>query len=175
MVVYRGRSTWSLDVLRQESLGSRERRATDCARCRDEQEQCGSRPPFGTHDWAAPFDKDVGWRAIAHGPAPIEGQGAPARPSLCAATSGGDVTLRFGGGIMVCEQERALVDPVRGFDDRTKHALGENLEVPLTGRSNYRLERHAGRGFDSPGKVSMTSIKRRPECAVPARVAQPHR
>jgi hypothetical protein len=60
---------------------------------------------------------------------------------LCAATSGGDVTLSFGGGIMVCEQERALIAPVHGFDDRTKHALGEGLEVPLAGRSNYRLER----------------------------------
>ena len=42
---------------------------------------------------------------------------------------------------MVCEQERALVVPVHGFDDRTKHTLGKGLAVPLPGRSNYRLER----------------------------------
>jgi hypothetical protein len=142
MAAERGRSTWSLDVLRQESQGSRERRATDCARCRDEQEQFGSRPPVGSHGWVAPFDKEVGCSAIAHGPAPIEGQGAPARPSLCAATSGSDVTLRFGGGIMVCEQERALIDPVRIFgDDRSSRSVRasrfrslDNLTIGWSGR-----------------------------------------
>jgi hypothetical protein len=76
---------------------------------------------------------------------------------------------------MVCEEERALIDPVSGFGDRTKHAIGKGLAAPLSGRSNSRLERHAGRGFARPGRASMVSIKCRPDCAVAARVAQPQR
>jgi hypothetical protein len=66
---------------------------------------------------------------------------APARTSLYVVVSGGDVTARQGGGIMVCKEERALIVPNCGFGDRTKHALGQVLAAPLTGPSNYRLER----------------------------------
>jgi hypothetical protein len=51
------------------------------------------------------------------------------------------VTKRQGRGIKVCKDERALIDPVCGFGERMKRALGEVLVAPLTGRSNYRLER----------------------------------
>ena len=42
---------------------------------------------------------------------------------------------------MVCQEERALIESVCGFGDRVKHAFGEVLAAPLTGPSNYRLER----------------------------------
>jgi hypothetical protein len=89
----------------------------------------------------ASFGTELKYRGIAEGPAPIEGQGAPVRALLSAGVSGGDVTRRDGHGIMVCNEERALIVPVCAFGDRTKHALVEGLAASLPGRSNYRLER----------------------------------
>ena len=45
-----------------------------------------------------------------------------------------DVTLRQGRGIMAFREERALIGSAGGFGNRPKHALGEGLEAPLTGR-----------------------------------------
>jgi hypothetical protein len=80
------------------------------------------RLPFGTLSRVAPFEKEVRIRAIAQGPAPIEGQGAPVRTPVYVAVSGGDVTEWRGRGIMFCEEERALIDLVCGFGHRTKRA-----------------------------------------------------
>ena len=126
--------------------------------------------------WAASFG---GRFRRGNGPgaaASIEGQGAPAGgASLCAAVGAGDVTLGPGRGIILVEREWALGGSVDGFDGGPNHALGKVLATPLTGRSNYRLERHAGSGFDRSGRASMTSIKCRPDATAPARAAQPHR
>jgi hypothetical protein len=125
-------------------LRLRPRTATDT-------KQCGSRPPFRAHGWAASITTECHCRGTAHGSASIEGQGAPGRTPVYVAVSGSEVTSRQGRGIMVVKEERALIGAVSGFGIRTKHALGEVLAASLTRRSNYRLERRAGRGFDRPG------------------------
>jgi hypothetical protein len=97
--------------------------------------------PFGSSSWAASFGTEIRCRRFVHSPAPLEGSGAPARASIYAAVRSGDVTKWHGRGIMACQGERALIDKVFGFGNRTKHALVEVLVALLTGQSNYRLER----------------------------------
>jgi hypothetical protein len=109
MAVPHGRSTWSLDVLSEECSDSRKRGAAVCGVCRAEQKRCGSGRPFGALSRQLCSAEIYGLGARPRGPAPIAGQGAPARvPSLCAAGNDGDVTLGRGHGIILVERERAL-------------------------------------------------------------------
>jgi hypothetical protein len=80
-----------------------------------------------------------------------EGQGAPARTSLCAAVRAGGVTLRRGNAIMFRAQERALGVSVDGFDSPRRRTGSCGF---VRGTPNYRLER---RGMDKvPGGKRMS-------------------
>ena len=144
MAAYRGRSTWSLSVLKSERdliLAERGRGAWGRAHSKLLHLHSEASFPLGTLGRAASFDKaSLPARLSSRCSAGWE-QGAPVRPSVYVAASRCGVTLRPAESNMVGERERALGISNGGFGSRVIQRLGSQgqspfgavLAAPLTG------------------------------------------
>ena len=145
MAAYRGRSTWSLDVLRPAEIAWCRRRAAVLVRLRAARRQFRETPAFGSLSRVASITAGV----ISE---PSLRQSlrstARARPpsSFVAAICHIAFATAAGRGIMTVEGLRALIVSGGRVGQRQEATRPDRkrAEAPLVGRSNYRLERHAG-------------------------------
>ena len=144
MAAYRGRSTWSLSVLKSERdlfLAEKGRGARGRAHSTPRQSSCELPSPLGPLSGAPSFDTESPPSRVSSRCSAGWEQGAPARSSLYVAASRCGVTMRPVRRIIISERERALGISNGGFVSRVIQRLGPRgrspfgavLAAPLTG------------------------------------------